>query len=116
MLTLFQLEFLNSRFVWGDGSTLDTYRVLFDGVGGVYRNLVFRLISIWQAKVVVFKVDVEVRMYKLVFDLLPYYPGHFIAVKFHYWVLDFDLPVAGRLMPFLPLINPPGLCEESARC
>jgi len=89
--TLLELEFLDPSLVWGDGCTLDTDRVFQNGIGRVHSDLVVRLISIRQTEVVVLQVDIEVRMYELVLDVLPYYPRHLIAIELDYGVFDLNL-------------------------
>jgi hypothetical protein len=62
---LLELELLHSLLVWGDGRAFDTHGVLLDGFGGIERYLVVRLVTVWQAEVVVLEVDVEVRVDEL---------------------------------------------------
>lgn len=63
MLTLLELELLDTRFIWGDGRTLDTNRVLLDSLCSVDSHLIVGLVSVGQTKVVVFQVDVKVTWY-----------------------------------------------------
>lgn len=89
--TLLEIEFLDSLFVWGDSGALDTDRVLLDSLGSINGDLIVRLIPVRQTEVVVLEVDVQVRMNKLVLDILPYYPGHLVAIELDDGILDLDL-------------------------
>jgi hypothetical protein len=62
---LLELELLDALLVGCDGRALDTDRVLLDGLGGIERDLVVRLIAVGQAEIVVLEVDVEVRVDEL---------------------------------------------------
>lgn len=57
---LLELELVDTLLVWGDGRALDTNRVLLDSLGGIERDLVVGLVTVWQTEVVVLEVDVEV--------------------------------------------------------
>ena len=58
--TLLELELFHALLVWGDGSTLYTNRVFLDGLGGIEGHLVVGLVTVFQAKIVVLEVNVEV--------------------------------------------------------
>lgn len=90
-LTLLEVELLDSLLVRGNCSAFDANRIFQNSLCCVDSDLVIRLVSIWQAKVVVFEVDVEVWMDELVFDVLPYYARHLISVQLDDGILDFDL-------------------------
>lgn len=62
---LLELELLYTLLVWGNGCALDANRVLFDSLGGIERDLVVGLITVWQAQVVVLEVNVEIGVNKL---------------------------------------------------
>ena len=102
---LLELEFLDALLIGGDGGALDTNRVLLDSLGGIECDLVVGLVAVWQAKIVVLEVNVEVWVDELqcsahvcmslllcrahlVLDDLPDDSGHLIAVKLHDRVLD----------------------------
>jgi uncharacterized protein (DUF983 family) len=57
---LLELELLHSLLIWCDGCALDTNRVLLDGLGSIESHLVVGLVTVFQAKIVVLEVDVEV--------------------------------------------------------
>lgn len=94
-LTLLQLELLNTSLIGSDGSTLDTDRVLLDGLGGINGDLVVGLITVLKTEIIVLEVDVEVGVDELVLDDLPDDAGHLITVEFDDGVLDLDLLSGG---------------------
>lgn len=49
VLTLLQLELLDTSLIWGDGGTLDADTVLLDSLGGLDGDLVIGLITVLQA-------------------------------------------------------------------
>ena len=65
LLTLLQVEFLDTTLVGSNGSALDTDRVLLDSLGSVDSDLVVGLISVRQSQVVVLEVDIQVRVNEL---------------------------------------------------
>lgn len=60
VLTLLQLEFLNTGLIGRDGGALDSNAILLGSLGGVNGDLVVGLVTVFQAQVVVLQVDVEV--------------------------------------------------------
>ena len=88
---LLELELLHALLIGSDGGALDTDAVLLNGLCGVQGDLVVCLIAVGQTKIVVFEVDVEVRVDELVLDVLPDDAGHLVAVKLDDGVLDLDL-------------------------
>ncbi|KAH0281690.1 putative isocitrate dehydrogenase, partial [Aureobasidium melanogenum] len=91
LLTLLQVELLDTGLVRGDGSALDTDRVLLDSLGGINGDLVVGLISVGKTEIVVLEVDVEVRVNELVLDVLPDDASHLITIKLDNRVLHLDL-------------------------
>src|SRR5262249_45834493 len=65
--------------------------VLLDRLGGIDRDLVVGLVALLHAKVVVEKIDVEIRMDQLVLDVVPDDPGHLVAVELDDRVGNLDL-------------------------
>lgn len=90
-LTLLQLELFDSLLIGSNGGTLDTDRVLLDGLGGVDGDLIIGLVTVLEAEIVVLEVDVEVGVDELVLDALPDDTGHLITVELNDGVLDLDL-------------------------
>jgi hypothetical protein len=91
LLTLLQVELLNTSLVRSDGGALDTDRVLLDSFGSIDSDLIVGLISIGETEIVVLEIDVEVRVDKLVLDVLPDDTGHLITVQLDDRVLNLDL-------------------------
>ena len=77
---LLQLELFDARFVWGDGGTLHTNAVLFDGVRRINGDLIVGGVAVLNRKIVVLKVYIEKWQDQIVFDVLPNNTGHFVAV------------------------------------
>jgi hypothetical protein len=62
---LLELELLDTLLIRSDGCALDADRVLLDSLGGIECYLVVGLITVWQTKIVVLEVNVEVGVNKL---------------------------------------------------
>ena len=60
MLTLLQLEFLNTSLIGCDGGALDTDTILLDGLGSLHGDLVVGLITVFQTQIVVLEINVKV--------------------------------------------------------
>lgn len=58
---LFQLEFSDSFLVRSDGGTLDTYFVLLDSMSSINGDLIVSLVSVFNAQVVVFDINIQIR-------------------------------------------------------
>ena len=54
---LLQVELLHTGLIGRDGRALDAHAVLLDGVRGVDRDLVVRLVAVRQAQIVVVDLD-----------------------------------------------------------
>ena len=87
---LLQIEFFYTGFVWGDGCTLHSNAMLQNGMCRVDGYLIVCGITIFDAQVVVLKIDIEIRKNESVLNELPHDARHFIAIEFDYWVYDFD--------------------------
>ena len=85
-----QVEFLHARFVRRDGGAFDRDADLFGGFGGIDRDLVARLVALFDAEVEIEQVDVEIREDQLFFDELPNDPGHLVPVHLDDGVGDFN--------------------------
>ena len=57
---LFQVEFLNSTLIWGDGGALDCNLVLLGGLSSINSDLIVGLISAGDGQVIVLGVDIYV--------------------------------------------------------
>lgn len=91
----------DTSFIGSNGGTLDTNIVLLDGLGSLDGHLIVRLVhsklfhvlhllvspkspylvTVGNAEVVVFDINVKVRQNKLVLDDLPDDSGHFVTVQ-----------------------------------
>lgn len=91
-----QFEFLDSSLVGGDGSALDTDRILLDSLGRVDSDLIVGCISALHSQVVVLEVNIDEGQDKLLPDLLPDDPCHLITVNLNHRVLDLDPLDTGR--------------------
>ena len=94
--TLLQVELLDSCFIRGDGRTLDSDRVLLDGLSGIDGDLIVGLVTVLESQIIVLEVNVEVRVDEFVLDVLPDHAGHLISVELNDRILDLDLGRAGR--------------------
>jgi len=90
-LTLLQIEFLDTRLIWSNGSAFDTDRVLLNSFGSIESDLVVRLVTVLEAQIVILEINVEVGEDELVLDVLPDNTGHLVAVELDDGVLDLDL-------------------------
>ena len=86
-----QAELFNASFVRGNGCALHADTVLQNCVRRVNRDLVVCGIAMLHTKVVVLKIDVEVRQDEAVFDELPDDASHLVSVEFNYWIINLDL-------------------------
>ena len=57
---MFQLELLNSLFIWGDGGALDGNLAFLGGLSGVDGDLIVGGISVLNRQVIVLDVQVEI--------------------------------------------------------
>ncbi|EEY04764.1 NADP-dependent isocitrate dehydrogenase [Brucella melitensis bv. 3 str. Ether] len=85
-----QLEFFHARFVGRDGRAFYAHAIFLDGIGCIDRDLIIGRIAVLDRKIVVFQVDVEIGMDKLVLDELPDNAGHLVAVELDDRVCNLD--------------------------
>ena len=69
--------------VGSDGGAFYSHPIFFGGQGGVHGDLVICLVPVFQAEIVVFGVQINIREQQNVLDHLPDDPGHFIAVHLY---------------------------------
>ena len=74
--------FLHALRVGRDGGALDGYAVFGGGVGGVHRHLIVRLVAVDQTQIVIFGLEIDIRLDEQLFDPLPEHARHFVAVHF----------------------------------
>ena len=87
---LLQAKLFNAGFVRRDRGAFDSNAVLFGCIGCVDGDLVVRLITLLDRQVVIFEVDVEIRMDQPVLDHLPDDAGHFVPVHLDDRIFDLD--------------------------
>ena len=87
---LLQVEFFYTGFIWCDCCAFHANTVLQNGMCRVNRYLIVRCVTIFDAQVVVLKIDVEIRQDESVLNELPHDASHFVAIEFDDWVYDFD--------------------------
>ena len=78
----FQAEFLNPFLIWCDGGAFNADAVFLDRLGAIDGDLIVGLVPLFNAQIVVFQVNVQIRQYQFLFDKGPNDPCHFIAVEF----------------------------------
>ena len=76
-----ELVFLHALGVGRDGRALDADTIMLDCLGGVQRDPVGGAVALRQTEVKIDRFQVDVRLQKLAFDLLPEDPGHLVAVQ-----------------------------------
>ena len=86
---LFQAEFFNSSLVRSDGCTFDAYVVLFNGLRRVNRYLVICVVTMFNPKIEVLDIEIQVGKNELVFDEFPDDSCHLIAIELDYRVRNF---------------------------
>src|SRR6202042_834930 len=95
---LFQMEFFDPRFIWGDGRAFDANASGLDRLGGVDRDLVVCRVAILDREIVVLEIDVQIGMDKLVANQLPDDARHLVAVEFDDRIRDLDLGYLRRTL------------------
>ena len=86
-----ETEFLDPFFIRRDCRAFHADAVFLDGIRAVDSDLVVGLVSLLDAKVVIFQVYVQIGEDQLVFDFLPDDTGHLVAVDLDDRGLHFDL-------------------------
>jgi len=65
--------------------------MLFDGVGGIDRDLIVSLVALFNTQVVILEVNIEVGVNEAVFDELPDDARHFVAIEFDHNACNLNL-------------------------
>jgi hypothetical protein len=88
---LFQVKLSHPCLIRSDGSAFNSYAAFLDGIGSINGHLVIGIVTMLDAKIEIFDVYIKVGENEFVFDKLPDYAGHFIAIEFYHRVRHFDL-------------------------
>ena len=87
---LFQVKFLYSFFIRGNCRTLYSNAILLNCIGSIYGNLVIGFIAVFNAKVIIFYIQLQVRKYQFVFYKTPDDSCHLVAIQFYNRVRYFN--------------------------
>jgi hypothetical protein len=85
-----EAEFGDPRLIRRDRGTLYADTVLGDRIGRIDRHLVIGLIAIFDAEVIVFQIDVQIRKDQFFLDESPNNAGHLVPVQLYNRGLDLD--------------------------
>jgi hypothetical protein len=102
----FQAKFFNAAFIRRDRRAFDANTIFFNRFGEIDGDLVIGLITFFNAEILIFKIDIEIRQDQFVFDELPYDTCHFVTVEFNDWCDNFNfahfkvLQLFGRQIQF----------------
>ncbi len=88
---LFEVELLNTRFIWCNGGTFNSHPILFDGICSINGNLVIGFISVFYPQIVIFDIQFEIGKNQFILDEFPNNSGHFISIEFNHRVVYFYL-------------------------
>ena len=80
---LLQIIFCHSGCIWCNGRTFNSHTILFRSLRTLHSYPVISLISMFQPKIIIFCLQINIRNKQLILDHLPEDPGHFIPVHFH---------------------------------
>ena len=75
--------FVHAGGIGRDGGALNGYFILFRGICGIDGYLVIGFIPVFQAQVIIFRLQINKWQQQVVFNHLPENPGHFISVHFY---------------------------------
>jgi len=93
---LFEIEFLDSLLVWGNGSAFDSDFVFKHSIWAVDSDLIFGFVSVFNWKVIVFSFQVKIRMNMLLLNPIPDNFCHLISINVDYCASNFNLPKSSR--------------------
>ena len=88
---LLQAKLFNACFIRSNSCALNTNAMLLNCFSGIDSDLIIGCIAVFHAKVVVLKVDVEIRQDQLILDELPHNAGHLIAIELYNCAFYLDL-------------------------
>ena len=75
-----EIKFFYASLIWGNRCALHADAMLLDCVSAIDCHLIVSGVTMFDAKVVVLEIDIEVRQNQLIFDELLDNSGHLIAV------------------------------------
>ena len=78
----FQMVFFYAVFIGRDGRAFNSNSVFHNGAGCINGDLIIRIIPVFDVKIVIIDVHVQVGKKQLVLDHLPHDAGHFVSVHF----------------------------------
>ncbi len=85
---LLQAKFLHPCLIGGDGGAFHAHAVPAYGFGGFHRHAVIGLVTMADAKVIIFQVDIQIRQDQPFADEVPDNAGHLVAVHFDNGIFD----------------------------
>ena len=78
-----QVILVHSCLIWGNGGTFYSNSVFLGCLCCIYSNLVICVISVLQAKIIIFSLQVNKRIQKFILNKLPENTGHLISVHLY---------------------------------
>ena len=85
-----QAEFFNTLFVRRNRRAFNTGAVFLDRFSGINCDLIISIITGFNAEIVIFQINIEIRVNQLVFDELPDDPCHLISIQLNKWIFDLN--------------------------
>ena len=85
-----EAKFLNPFFVWGDCRAFHADAIFLDRIGAVDGDLVISLVTLFDAQIVIFQINIQIGVDQLVFNFLPDDARHFIAINLDNGGFDLD--------------------------
>ena len=87
----FQIILCHACRIGSNGRAFYRDLVFFRRIGGIHRNLVVGLIPVLQSQVIIFRIQFDKRLQKILFYHLPEDPGHLVAVHLDNWCCHLNL-------------------------
>ena len=85
-----EAELLHTRLVGGYRGAFDTHMFALDRFCRVDGHLVIRGVAVLDSQVVIVEIDVEIRQYETILDVLPDDACHLVAVELNHLAFDLD--------------------------